>query len=243
MSIPEGNTTFSPQEELEEFDNMLRGFFGNMYDYRGDNRVKNRVIVMLSVALIVVTSLFGFYVKTHHDVELRVIDTSQAASVPFRVLQFDNSVEGLETLYYYFFSQITTNLFTYNRKTLMDNWKAVVEYLDEPRMRAIMHEAETLITHYTKRGRFEKGNPQPAVKNVLFLDLEGDVKTVQVYADIEILDEIGNVEVEAKTYLITYKFFNQPPTKREQLDVNPLGIRITEWSVQEVIQTLGGKSS
>lgn len=242
--LPEGNASFTPSEERDEFEGILKGFYGNLYDFKEDNRTKNRVIVALTLCLLVSTLSFAAYVRSHRDVELRVIDTSQAADVPFRVLEFDDSVVGIESLYYYFFAMISTNLFSYNRRTLMSNWSDVVEFLDQPRMKTLMSEAEDLIRYYAKYGRFENGNPRCQVRNVLFLDDvwgDRDVKTVQVYVDIDVLDEDANVEKPATTYLVTYKFFNTQPKKKEQLEVNPLGIRVTEWSIQEAIN--GGNKS
>lgn len=248
MKIQEGVPTIPPHINQVEYEEAARAFFGNLYDFNADNAKKNTLLGILALALVVVSGTFLFYVKNHHNVELLVIDSSQAGDVPFRVLEFDNTVKGKEGLYSYFFSMITQNLFSYNKDTLISNRKLIVEFLARNRLKGLENDTQALIREYTKMGRFLKGNPTASVKNVIFLErrtesglaLLGEkkenheVQVVQVYADIVIHDEDGHVMEERKTYLITYKFMNESPkTRHDVQQLNPLGIKVLEWNIQE----------
>ena len=246
--IKEGVPTIPPHLNQREFEQASKAFFGNLYDFNADNHKKNQLLVVMALALAGMALTFFFYVKNHHNVQLLVIDSSQAGDVPFRVLEFDNSVKGKEGLYSYFFSMITQNLFTYNKDTLIENRKLVAEYLDRSCLKGLEVDTQNLIQSYTRLGRFEKGNPKATVKNVIFLERrttglvdilkktsqEMEIQIVQVYADIELFDEGGRVMEASKTYLITYKFNNEIPKTREEIQqLNPLGIKILEWNIQE----------
>ena len=225
-----------PVEHLEDqFKTMTRAFFGNLYDFREDNRKKNQALLGLIVVLILVLVMFGRYVATHTDVELRVIDTSQAGQVPFRVLAFDEKVEGKEGLYYYFFSFITTHLFGYNKNTIIGNRKAVAQFLDGNRIKGLERDTDRLLEAFNRLERFPEGNPACQVKNVVFLEDQGANKVIQVYADITLMGEDGEVQKPRETYLITYKVQNRKVRTKDEIRLNPLGIQIVEWQYQKVM--------
>ena len=238
--IKEGVPVIPPRMNQQDYERAAKAFFGNLYDFNSDNQKKNQLLGLLGLAVLVLSTTFLFYVKNHHNVELRVIDTSQALNVPFRVIDFDNTVKGKEGLYSYFFSMITQNLFSYNKDTIISNRKLVAEFMESTRLKGLEQDTEKLIQEYTKMGRFIKGNPSATVKNVIFLERRrvgassSEVQIVQVYADIELFDEQGRNFSESKTYLVTYKFNSMVPKTRDQIQkLNPLGIKVLEWNIQE----------
>ncbi|MDJ0841808.1 MAG: VirB8/TrbF family protein [Acidobacteriota bacterium] len=230
--IDEGVPTLPADEISADFQGVTRAFLGSVYDVKEDNRTKNRIILMLGLILTLQTVGFAFYVMRHARIHVRVVDTNLAENIPFRVLAFDTAVGGHESLYRYFFGLITNHLFTYDKDSIIANRRFISHFLSPKRIKGLQQDTNALIADYERFGRFPKGNPTAAIRNILFLDQDSALKTIQVFADITLTGENGE-DKGLQRYLITYKFRNIEPKTREAVTQNPLGIMVTEWTIQK----------
>ena len=233
--IDEGIPTQPADEISADFQGVTRAFLGSVYDVKEDNRTKNRIILMLGLILVLQATGFAFYVARHARVHVRVVDTNLAENLPFRVLAFDSAVGGHESLYRYFFGLITDHLFTYDKDSLIANRRFISHFLRPKRIKGLEQDTNTLIADYERYGRFPKGNPTATIRNILFLDKDSSLKTIQVFVDIALTGERGEPKGQDR-YLITYKFRNIEPKTQEAVTQNPLGIMVTEWTIQKSAQ-------
>jgi len=216
----------------EDFDHATRAFFGSVYDFKEDNRAKNRIILGLMLVFLLQSAAFFVYVQKHARVHVRVVDTNLAENLPFRVLAFDAPTSGQQALYRYFFGLITSHLFTYDKSTLIENRKMISHFLSPTRIKGLEHNTDELIAQYAKYGRFQKGNPRARVRNVILLSDTEALKVVQAFVQITMMDEGGGL-LEEGDYIVTFKFRNREPADLEAVTKNPLGIMVTEWVIQE----------